>query len=575
MLILTYPAAPPPGDTVPDPIAFDSNVSDATLNTLYQSSIETLTGFNLPTGGTISGGQWSQNGGAFTSAPLTWNPNDTVQVQGLSSGAYTTETTIAINIGGVLAEFKITTQLSPGGETPPAGWVDHPILNFMGRAVNLTTEQGINGTFSSFNAKRTSMRYNNFTYPLAGYADYGWGLQQICDFLRGGPVDWRNDGFAFVDSMRSTYAASGWWRGEHTWLMLDFAASVQLGAPNAAQHLAALLIMVDEAEHWRVAEGGALWPSDASYYNMRVVTRSLQAWLAFKWVGTASSTSRNWPAINQATATARLQEGLAKLAASQQVNGDWNKGWNTPGVTHWYHGALALWTLIIAAHNGYIDEPTLVSVVRKYCDGYWACRWQQGGNGSSISFYSAYHVDDDWRGPNPDLDGCFVTLHYWLAKKVADNTYLTRGDLLLENGNNLAWLDAVSLDARRKNYDYLFAMGGITHGYHRADALQTTQALGRPKNTGLPVVSNIGGSIFQCTDGVWTNSPSGFTRRWLRGVLANAPGGGIFIIPGATGQTFDRSTVTADRIWCEVSAVKAGHTGVNAPVPAVANWVTV
>ena len=62
-----------------------------------------------------------------------------------------------------------------------------------------------------------------------------------------------------------------------------------------------------------------------------------------------------------------------------------------------------------------------------------------------------------------------------------------------------------------------------------------------PVNTALPTITGTAteGQILTGTDGTWTNTPTGFTRAWLK---CDAAGANCVAIPGATASTY---TVTA------------------------------
>ena len=69
-----YVAATPPPTDVPQPFSF-TPVTNAALNTLYTSNSITVSGTNLPSPVSISGGgQYSVNGGAYTAASGTLQP---------------------------------------------------------------------------------------------------------------------------------------------------------------------------------------------------------------------------------------------------------------------------------------------------------------------------------------------------------------------------------------------------------------------------------------------------------------------------------------------------------------------
>ena len=104
-------------DTIPDPCTF-TNKSSVALNTPFISDTSTVSGINMPTAISITGGLYSINGSAFTSAAGTVNNGDSVRVQLTSSAAYATMTSATLTIGGVSATFSVTTQSAPIDTTP-------------------------------------------------------------------------------------------------------------------------------------------------------------------------------------------------------------------------------------------------------------------------------------------------------------------------------------------------------------------------------------------------------------------------------------------------------------------------
>jgi S-layer homology domain len=112
-----------PADTVPNAFSFVW-VAEAEVNTSYTSSSATISGITAPTAISITGGEYSINGWVFTNLSGSVNSGDTVNVRALSSSSYSTATTATLTIGGVSANFIITTRLvtGPGGGGWGGGW---------------------------------------------------------------------------------------------------------------------------------------------------------------------------------------------------------------------------------------------------------------------------------------------------------------------------------------------------------------------------------------------------------------------------------------------------------------------
>jgi len=99
-------------DTTPDAFSFTDQTGVGVASTCTSNSI-TVTGIDAAADITITGGEYSINGGAWTSAAGTVVVNDTVRVRHTSSGAYETATNTALTIGGVSDTFTSTTEAEP------------------------------------------------------------------------------------------------------------------------------------------------------------------------------------------------------------------------------------------------------------------------------------------------------------------------------------------------------------------------------------------------------------------------------------------------------------------------------
>lgn len=102
-------------DTTPDPFAFAPQTGVA-LNAVITSNTITVSGINTAAPISVAGGEYSINGGAFTSASGNVNNSDTVAVRVTSSGSYSTTTNTTLTIGGVSSAFSVTTKAG----TPPS-----------------------------------------------------------------------------------------------------------------------------------------------------------------------------------------------------------------------------------------------------------------------------------------------------------------------------------------------------------------------------------------------------------------------------------------------------------------------
>lgn len=104
-------------DTTPDQFTFVDQ-TDVTLSTAVDSNAITVAGINSPALISIVGGEYSINGGAFTSGNGIVNNGESVIVRQTSSASFNTTTDATLTIGGVSDTFSVITIGEPGDTTP-------------------------------------------------------------------------------------------------------------------------------------------------------------------------------------------------------------------------------------------------------------------------------------------------------------------------------------------------------------------------------------------------------------------------------------------------------------------------
>jgi len=111
---------PSPDETPPDQFTFidQTNVS---LDTLVTSNAIMVTGISFPATISITGGTYSINGDPYTSENGTVDNGDTVTVQQISSGTYSTTTDATLTIGGISDTFSVTTKDKPARKEDGGG----------------------------------------------------------------------------------------------------------------------------------------------------------------------------------------------------------------------------------------------------------------------------------------------------------------------------------------------------------------------------------------------------------------------------------------------------------------------
>lgn len=103
--------------TTPDPFAFTPQV-DVPVSSVRTSNTVTITGISAPVAISIVRGEYSINGGAFTSVAGTVKTGDTVTVRQTSSATGSTKTTATLTVGTLSAGFDVTTKAGVGTPDP-------------------------------------------------------------------------------------------------------------------------------------------------------------------------------------------------------------------------------------------------------------------------------------------------------------------------------------------------------------------------------------------------------------------------------------------------------------------------
>jgi hypothetical protein len=154
-------------DTTPNAFTF-TDVTGATVSTVYTSNTITVTGINAAAAISITGGTYSVNGGSYTSASGTVNNGDIVTVRVTSSASNSTAVNATLTIGGVSDVYSVTTQaasvtlaaltLSPTSATAGSAYSGTISGKTSGSTITATSSDGttltvsgttVSGTFSA------------------------------------------------------------------------------------------------------------------------------------------------------------------------------------------------------------------------------------------------------------------------------------------------------------------------------------------------------------------------------------------------------------------------------------------
>lgn len=105
----TFTSTTEAADTTPDPFTFN-DVSGATRNTLYTSNQVTISGLGVSVPVSVTGGDYSRNGGPYTTAAGTTFNGDTFVVRHISSGSFSATASAILTIGNGSEAFSSTTE---------------------------------------------------------------------------------------------------------------------------------------------------------------------------------------------------------------------------------------------------------------------------------------------------------------------------------------------------------------------------------------------------------------------------------------------------------------------------------
>jgi hypothetical protein len=98
----------PAPDVTPDAFTF-TDITGATVSTVYTSAPITVAGIDAATSISVSGGQYNINGGAFTASAGTVVAGDVVRARVTSSASNLVGVSAVVTIGGVVDTYTVTT----------------------------------------------------------------------------------------------------------------------------------------------------------------------------------------------------------------------------------------------------------------------------------------------------------------------------------------------------------------------------------------------------------------------------------------------------------------------------------
>jgi len=104
-------------DVNPEAIVF-TDIVDADTNVNVQSELVTIKGINTPTTFTVTGGEFSVSGSAYSSGSGTISPGQTIRLRVFTSSAYETAVVASLDINGDISLFSVTTKQQPQETVP-------------------------------------------------------------------------------------------------------------------------------------------------------------------------------------------------------------------------------------------------------------------------------------------------------------------------------------------------------------------------------------------------------------------------------------------------------------------------
>ena len=150
-------------DSTPDTFSF-TDQTGADLDSEVSSNSITVSGINVPTPISVSGGGFSVNGGAYS----TVNNGDSVTVSLTTANDYNVTTEATLTIGGVSDVFRVTTLDNPIDNTPDAfSFIDQTDVEIDSVNIsNTITVSGINTT-TAISISNGDYAINNGSYTTA------------------------------------------------------------------------------------------------------------------------------------------------------------------------------------------------------------------------------------------------------------------------------------------------------------------------------------------------------------------------------------------------------------------------
>jgi len=117
-------------DVLPDIMSFPAAVNTSLNQLGVESTTLPLVGFasgeTIPI--SVTGGQYSLNGGAYTTSAGTADLNDTIRLRGDAAATHNTPARVEFNANGVISSFSIITLKDPNAVVDEGGVVQEKVI---------------------------------------------------------------------------------------------------------------------------------------------------------------------------------------------------------------------------------------------------------------------------------------------------------------------------------------------------------------------------------------------------------------------------------------------------------------
>lgn len=176
-----YGAAAYTADTTPDAFYFTNTTPrDTDRNTITYSNTVTITGINAGTSISISGGEYSINGGGWTSSSGTIYNNNTLQLRVTSSNSSGGTVSVFVNVGGVSDTWTVTSYYDLAGYLSTADMSGtSTYYNWDGESTNSQEQLTVSTSSDSASIGNTGYGTISYTWEFITETNTGASLVYI------------------------------------------------------------------------------------------------------------------------------------------------------------------------------------------------------------------------------------------------------------------------------------------------------------------------------------------------------------------------------------------------------------